>query len=124
MLKRTGFSITLVLGCADSSPDAAGSSSEESGATSDTSSMSSTSDDPTTADTTAAATSTGSLDTTSDGSESSGTSTTGVAQPTCPPTGPDDVGVLDEALLVDSERIVISESDTVIENVHVHGDIE
>lgn len=61
-------------------------------------------------------------DGTSEGGGSS--STGGTEQPTCPPTGPGDVGVIDESLLVDSERIVVSESGTVIENVHVHGDIE
>lgn len=48
----------------------------------------------------------------------------GGTDPRCPPAGPDDVGVLDESLLVPSERIVVSESGTVIENVDVHGDIE
>lgn len=52
------------------------------------------------------------------------TDTGGPVAPTCPPTGPADVGVVDPDALVDSERIVVSRSGTVIENVHVHGDIE
>ncbi len=52
------------------------------------------------------------------------TDTGGPVSPTCPPTGPADVGVVDRDALVDSERIVVSQSGTVIENVHVHGDIE
>lgn len=64
------------------------------------------------------------------GAETSGTDTAGTTDtggpvaPTCPPTGPADVGVVDPDALVDSERIVVSRSGTVIENVHVHGDIE
>lgn len=59
------------------------------------------------------------------GDSSTGTTDTGgPVAPTCPPTGPADVGVVDPDALVDSERIVVSESGTVIENVHVHGDIE
>ncbi len=68
------------------------------------------------------ATSTSGPTTTSAGS--TGGSGGGTEQPTCPPTGPLDVGVLDPSLLTDSERIVVSESGTIIENVHVHGDIE
>ncbi len=68
------------------------------------------------------ATSTTGLSTTSAGS--TGGSGGGPAQPTCPPTGPQDVGIVDPSLLTDSERIVVSESGTIIENVHVHGDIE
>lgn len=49
---------------------------------------------------------------------------TGPSNAVCPPPGPDEVGVVDEAALVDSDRIVVSRSGTVIENVHVHGDIE
>lgn len=43
---------------------------------------------------------------------------------TCPPRGPDDVGPTDRSILVPSERIVVRESGTVIENVDVSGDIE
>jgi hypothetical protein len=42
----------------------------------------------------------------------------------CPPRSGDVVGVRDPSLLVPSDRIVVSESDTVIENVDVAGDIE
>jgi hypothetical protein len=42
----------------------------------------------------------------------------------CPPTGPGDVGPSDPSLLVPSDRIVVDQSGTVIENVDVTGDIE
>ena len=62
---------------------------------------------------------------TADTTDTAGTTDTGgPVAPTCPPTGPADVGVVDPDALVDSERIVVSRSGTVIENVHVHGDIE
>ena len=70
--------------------------------------------------TTAQGTSSGQEVTSSGGSDSTG-SPSGVS---CPPSSPDEVGVVDEAVLVDSDRIVVSRSGTVIENVHVHGDIE
>lgn len=48
----------------------------------------------------------------------------GASGATCPPRGPSDVGVRDPALLVPSARIVVSTSDTVVENVDIAGDIE
>jgi hypothetical protein len=42
----------------------------------------------------------------------------------CPPTGPGDVGPVDPSLLVWSDRVVVSQSGAVVENVDVHGDIE
>lgn len=42
----------------------------------------------------------------------------------CPPPSPEAVGVRDASLLVPSDRIVVSASNTVIENVDVEGDIE
>jgi len=42
----------------------------------------------------------------------------------CPPTGASDIGVKDPSLLKPSERIVVSQSGTVVENVDVDGDIE
>jgi hypothetical protein len=125
MMKRIGLGLVIAIACGESAPDAADSSSSSSGAI-DTSGAPSSSGDPADADSSGSPTSTTPLDTTGDPGESSGgsSSTTGAQQPTCPPTGPGEVGVLDESLLVDSERIVISESGTVVENVHVHGDIE
>ncbi len=43
---------------------------------------------------------------------------------TCPPKGPGDVGPTNPAILVPSDRIVVDQSNTVIENVDVSGDIE
>jgi len=80
-----------------------------------------TSTSTTSTDATSSTTAIDPADTSDDGSSSS---SGGEPLPTCPPTGPGDVGVLDESLLVDSDRIVVSESGTVVENVHVHGDIE
>ncbi|NUP06055.1 MAG: right-handed parallel beta-helix repeat-containing protein [Polyangiaceae bacterium] len=54
----------------------------------------------------------------------SGGSGGGTNEAVCPPTGPADVGVVDASLLVASDRIVVSESGTVVENVDVNGDIE
>jgi hypothetical protein len=56
--------------------------------------------------------------------ESDGDADTDGDPETCPPTGPDDVGPTDPLALVWSDRIVVNESGTVIENVDVHGDIE
>jgi len=121
-MKRIGLGVLLAGACTETSPDAAESSSDG-GSASSSNGVGSTSGDPTVADTTTAATGSGPLDTTTETS-AAGSSSTGAEQPTCPPTGPGDVGVLDESLLVDSERIVISESGTIVENVNVLGDIE
>jgi hypothetical protein len=127
-MKRIGLAIVLTTACGEPSPGGEGSSSGGSGDASGTSAPASTSTDPTAADTgtSQGQASSGSLDTTATTADTTDTdsSSTGAEQPTCPPTGPGDVGVLDESLLVDSDRIVISESGTVVENVHVHGDIE
>jgi len=122
-MRRIGMVIALALACGQSSSGGGESSSEGAG-TSDTSGAASTASDPTEADT-GVTTSSGPLDTTATGDTGDGSSsTTGDVQPACPPTGAAEVGVIDEALLVDSDRIVISESGTIVENVHVHGDIE
>jgi hypothetical protein len=124
-MRRIGLAVLFATACGESPAGDAGSS--EDGSPTDASEGAvSTSTDPTDADASGGSTSSGPSDTTGAtvGSSDDGSSTTGAAQPTCPPTGPSDVGVLDESLLVDSERIVVSESDTIVENVHVHGDIE
>ena len=48
----------------------------------------------------------------------------GAPAATCPPTSPGDVGPTDPSLLTWSDRVVVSASGAVIENVDVHGDIE
>jgi hypothetical protein len=58
------------------------------------------------------------------GSTSSSGGAGGGTETMCPPAGAEAVGVIDPSLLVDSDRIVVSQSGTVVENVHVHGDIE
>ncbi len=127
-MRTFAVGLALVLACGGSSPS--GGSSEGGSSSGGTSGVASASGDPSTAESGSAGSSSASLDTSEVSSADDGTSgagsdsSTGAAQPTCPPTGPADVGVLDESLLVDSERIVISESGTVVENVHVHGDIE
>ena len=118
--------VALLCACNDPSGGSGDASSDDGGTTTGgASSASSTStdlpSDTTSADATGSTTTTTPADSSDDGGSSS---SGGPEQPTCPPTGPADVGVVDEALLVDSERIVVSESGTVIENVHVHGDIE
>ena len=115
--------------CACGEPSGGGDESSSDGGEGTTAGGGSSAGDPTSAGTTSPdATTSGTTAVDPDGTSSddggSSSSTGGVEQPTCPPTGPGDVGVLDESLLVDSERIVVSESGTVIENVHVHGDIE
>jgi len=104
-------------------PTGGGESSTDRG---DTTTASGSSSSNSSADTTSASSTSGTtaIDPAETSEGGSSSSTGGTEQPTCPPTGPGDVGVLDEALLVDSDRIVVSESGTVIENVHVHGDIE
>ncbi|MBK8713813.1 MAG: right-handed parallel beta-helix repeat-containing protein [Nannocystaceae bacterium] len=127
-MKRLTIASLLVLGCGgDTSDDGAVTpgSSGSSSAGSATSSADPGTGGVTTATTTAT---TGALDSSTGVDTSAGSqgesSSSGGTEVTCPPTGPADVGVVDEALLVDSDRIVVSESGTIIENVHVHGDIE
>jgi hypothetical protein len=117
--------VALSFACSEPPPTGSGESSSGGGdGTTAGSGNGSSSGAATSADPTTSGTTTNDPDP-DDSSEGGGSSTTGgPQQPTCPPTGPGDVGVLDESLLVDSERIVVSESGTVIENVHVHGDIE
>jgi hypothetical protein len=117
-----GVLLLGVIACGDPSPSDAGSS------TGDASSggmpgTSSESGGPGGTSTSEGEGSTSSEGSSSDGGETS-SSTGEPSRPTCPPAGPEDVGVIDESLLVESERIVVSRSGTVIENVHVNGDIE
>lgn len=124
-MRTVGLGGVIAFLCACSEPPtSSGESSSDAGSETggSSSSPSPTSTTPPGADaSTSGATTAEPADTSADG----GSSSTGGPEPaTCPPSGPEDVGVLDESLLVDSERIVVSESGTVIENVHVHGDIE
>lgn len=125
-MKRIGIVLAVAVGCGDgASPGDASSSGADGSADASSAAMSLSGDPTAPADTSDTGTSSGPPGITDDtGPSDDGSSTTGPAQPACPPTGPEDVGVLDETLLVDSERIVVSESGTVVENVHVHGDIE
>ncbi len=125
-MKRIGLVLAVALGCGGDASSDDDSSTGVEDSTDGSDDPSSPSTDPTLPADTGGSSSGSEPPATSDGAGSSddGSSTTGAEQPTCPPTGPADVGVLDESLLVDSERIVVSESGTVVENVHVHGDIE
>lgn len=128
-MKRPMIASLFVLACGgDSSGD--GTPAQESSGGSTTAGASASSDAGSSGGATTASASSGPAESTTTavdtGADSDGgaSSSSGGTEVTCPPTGPADVGVIDESLLVDSDRIVVSESGTIIENVHVHGDIE